>query len=553
MASQGLKIGPDGYFSRGGARFVPVGANYWPGSCGVEMWQRWPADEIRRDLDLLIRHGFNAIRFFLRWQDFEPSPGLYDDGSFLRFAELLKWCGERDLFSQPTFFTPFSGSALNGPEWRQGRNYFTDDFIIQRAVDFAFAAARVAAPYGAKLLAIDIGHQLCRLPDSQTAAPLSIKTWLHNVTAAVRGAFPGVLLVVGNGPEQLSQDTGWRLGEPAGTDFYAMHGSTLPSAHPVEFDGLTDPLGHSLIPLNIEMTRSFGPVMLQDLAVHPAFGHKQRDDWLRAVLPSCWNAGANGFLWHLLRDVPAECAGHTSYGSISPAGLLDAEENIKRGLEYFQEFAHAVPDLPRPRVSSHYIGLYIPRHYYPRDNPSAAGNDPGSVLRALSTANYHLRDAGHEVHIVRGDRPINPRTKTIFITGASLTLDEVMPLTAWVQAGGKLIWHGPDVLNWGEAYQKLLGALPIDFRLARDAVIAFGGGEWKIGHYPMNIRAELQLMGATVLAIDDGGLPAVLRNKLGKGTVTYAIANIEGAIAGGGMPRVDRDRCTKWYQAMLKD
>ena len=41
----GLVLDPNGYFVRGGARFVPVGVNYWPASCGVELWQRWPEGE----------------------------------------------------------------------------------------------------------------------------------------------------------------------------------------------------------------------------------------------------------------------------------------------------------------------------------------------------------------------------------------------------------------------------------------------------------------------------------------------------------------------------
>jgi hypothetical protein len=38
---KGLIIDPSGYYAHAasGERFFPTGVNYWPGSCGVEMWQ----------------------------------------------------------------------------------------------------------------------------------------------------------------------------------------------------------------------------------------------------------------------------------------------------------------------------------------------------------------------------------------------------------------------------------------------------------------------------------------------------------------------------------
>jgi MoaA/NifB/PqqE/SkfB family radical SAM enzyme len=73
-----IALDREGFFSRGGERLVPVGVNYWPASCGVEMWQAWPEDEIRHDLDVVRDLGLNCVRFFLRWQEFEPAEGRYD-------------------------------------------------------------------------------------------------------------------------------------------------------------------------------------------------------------------------------------------------------------------------------------------------------------------------------------------------------------------------------------------------------------------------------------------------------------------------------------------
>ena len=96
---RGLTFDGKGYWRLNGARFVPVGVNYWPGSCGVEMWQSWPVDEIQHDLEVIRSLGLNSIRFFLRWQDFEPAPGLYASEMFDRLAEFLTWCRDRKLYA----------------------------------------------------------------------------------------------------------------------------------------------------------------------------------------------------------------------------------------------------------------------------------------------------------------------------------------------------------------------------------------------------------------------------------------------------------------------
>ena len=82
MPKSVFELTPDGYFARGRGRVTPVGVNYWPASRGVEMWRMWPAAEIQRDLDLTRALGLNCVRFFLRWEDFEPQPGRYDPACF---------------------------------------------------------------------------------------------------------------------------------------------------------------------------------------------------------------------------------------------------------------------------------------------------------------------------------------------------------------------------------------------------------------------------------------------------------------------------------------
>ena len=80
----------------------------------MEMWQRWPAAEIQHDLDVLVSLGLDSVRFFLRWQDFEPQAGQYEPRMFDRLAQFLAWCAERDLYAQPSLFVGWMSGASFG-------------------------------------------------------------------------------------------------------------------------------------------------------------------------------------------------------------------------------------------------------------------------------------------------------------------------------------------------------------------------------------------------------------------------------------------------------
>ena len=113
-ARTGLTLDEQGYFVRNGQRTVPIGVNYWPASCGVDMWVEWPEKEIRHDLDVVRDLGLNCVRFFLRWQEFEPRAGRYDRASLARLGKLLEWFRERDLLAQPSLIV---GGMSGGHFW----------------------------------------------------------------------------------------------------------------------------------------------------------------------------------------------------------------------------------------------------------------------------------------------------------------------------------------------------------------------------------------------------------------------------------------------------
>lgn len=547
----GLTLDAAGYFSHNGSRLVPVGANYWPGSCGVEMWQAWPEAEMQHDLDVLAGLGLNCIRFFLRWQDFEPEPGHYSEEMFARLGRFLEWCRDRHIYAQPSLFVGWMSGGIFWPHWKANSNLFADERMRERSCLFARRAAQTIAPFHDSLLGVDQGNELCCLPDSHAAPPDAVARWCQEVNSAIRSVYPNALIVSGNEQNQIISDSGWRLGQQPGTDYLSMHGYPVPAWHSVAFDGMTDPLCQSLLPFYTKIARAFAPVMVQEFGTIATFGPEQQRSYLSAVLPACWEAGANGFLWWCLRDIRARTHPYLRCGFEGTLGLVDDDDRVKPGLEYFLEFARSIASQPPPCPGKGAVGIYLPKHCYLRDNPLNPGNDPASTSRRLVMANYALALLGVPTRVVRGDLPPDGSVHTILVPGALLGSDEAEALEPWVRAGGHLIWHGPDQVNWGRQYIQLLGAVPVDYRAARPIGVRAFGAEWRFSSYQRNARVQVAARSAQVLAADHGGVPVLLTNRVGDGIVAYALPVVEDAMAEVSDQPNQRDRWSAWYRGML--
>ncbi len=549
LQQPGLTLDQQGYFSHNGQHVVPAGVNYWPGSCGVEMWLRWPEAEIRHDLALIRDLGLNSVRFFLRWQDFEPQPGEYDATMFDRLAQFLAWCGEYELWAQPSLFVGWMSGGTFWPAWKGERNLFADPWLVERSAAFARRAAETIAPFHARLLGIDQGNELCCLSDSVAAPPERVIAWCAAINAAIRDPYPQALIISGNEQNQIVNDTGWRFEAQPGTDLYSMHGYPVPAWHSLDFDGMTDPLCQSLLPFYTQIARAFGPVMVQEFGTIVTFGQRQQDEYLKAVLPACWVSGANGFLWWCLRDIRADVHPYLSNRFESMLGLVDDQDRVKPGLEYFIEFARSIHEWPALSVDdADAVGLYWPRHYYHRDAPLNPGNQPQRLSRWLAIANWALRQIGHYTRIVR--LPLPNDLKTLLIPGAVLDALEVQALEKWVSEGGRLIWHGLDPVNWGHELVQLLGARPVDYRSVRPARIDAFGQTWMLDTYRRGMRVELRADTATILARDGDRLPVLLHNHHGQGRVIYALPLVDENVAQNAGDPERRNRWLQWYNGM---
>lgn len=551
MIRSPFSLDANGYFTRSNDQIIPIGVNYWPASCGVEMWQNWPEAEIQRDLGTIATLGLNSIRFFLRWQDFEPQPGRYNARNFRRLADLLRWCRAHKLLAQPTLIVGWMSGGIFWPTWKEGRNLFVDPLMRKRAMAFATRASRVCARFSDIVLAIDQGNEICCLPDCLAAPPSAVIDWCRDFSAAIRRGFPTAIVISGNEQNQIVSETGWRLGHQPGCDLYSMHAYPNSAWHSLTFDGMADPLGQSLLPFYVKCARAFGAVLAQELGTIFTIG-ECCDAYLRAVLPACWAAGANGFLWWSLRDFEADGHPYNKNAFEGPLGLVDQAGKVKSVLRFFTEFTTSLAQRPIPQVDQGDVALYWPKHYYLRDDSLNPGNDPRSLSRRLVIANFTLTELGYRVGIVRGDRPLEGvSAHTIVVAGAALTSEEVTALTAWVKAGGRLIWHGIEVTTWGEAVNELVGAAPADLCAPRALGVKAFGRRWDFRDFPHRTFLQVVPAGARVAGRDNQRRPLLLNHPLGRGSVAACLAQPDDAFAAESDDRSVRSRWLCWYEGML--
>ncbi len=547
-----VTLAPEGYFHRNGRRIFPVGVNYWPGSCGVDMWQAWPEDELRHDLDVVRDLGFNCIRFFLRWPDFEPELGRYDERMFERLRQFVGWCAERGLLAHPALVTGFMSGAHYWPKGKDQRNLYADPIMVAHSAAYCAKAAAVLEPFHDTLLALDLGNEL-GCADAWGAPPAAVRNWCEAVTAAMRRVYPHALIVSGLDSGQVTTDYGWRLGEQPGTDFYSVHTYPVPSWNVVPFDGMTDPFCQAILPFNTLVARTFGPVMVQEFSSILTAGRPECEAYLVPMLAACRDHGANGFLWWCLRDVQARVHPYMKVGFEGRLGLVDSHDRVKPGLECVVDFMRALaawqpPSGPAPDDR---VGLYWPREYYRRDNPFNPGNDPSPLYRRLLAAYYLLRRMGRPVVLVRGDQPIDPTLRTLVIPGAALMVDEVEAVAAWVGQGGHLLWSGPAWAQWTVVADELIGAQPVDIRMSRPVPVEAFGETWTLAHHPGDGRTVARATTARVVAAGPDGLPMVLCRDHGRGRCVTVLAFAEESVASLGADRPARDRWQHWYEGIF--
>jgi endo-1,4-beta-mannosidase len=221
-----------------------LGINYWPRRSAMHMWQRFDPGEIAEDMARLADLGFDAVRFFLRWADFQPEQHRMDRTMLARLERVMELIGAAGLRAMPTLFCGHMSGVNWLPSWTLDRARPSGRFrTITEAGESPFGCGDLySGPLleaqrlqvreaGAALrghpavLAWDLGNEFSNLREPESVA--AAREWSKRLTDDLQSA-SGHPVTGGIHGEDLTQNRNIRpssIAEPWA--FATMHGYSV--------------------------------------------------------------------------------------------------------------------------------------------------------------------------------------------------------------------------------------------------------------------------------------------------------------------------------------
>jgi endo-1,4-beta-mannosidase len=274
-----------------------VGINYWPRRSAIAMWQRFDAGEVREDFARIAGLGLDAVRFFLRWDDFQPQPDAMDSEMLARLEAVADIAAGAGLQTMPTLFSGHMSGVNWLPAWALGNStphgrfrtiasgvespcgigdFYTGPLLDAQVLFARSAGERLRAHPG--VLAWDLGNEFSNL--REPASEYAAAEWSRRLTAALEET-SGIAVTSGTHGEDLTRDRSIRLSMLcAPYAFATMHG------YPVYSSFSRDRLDPEVVPFLAYLAAGFShkPVLFSELG-NPTCPPAKRSPFERVALP----------------------------------------------------------------------------------------------------------------------------------------------------------------------------------------------------------------------------------------------------------------------------
>ncbi len=101
-------------------------------------WTAFDRDEVAADFDRIATCGFDSVRIFLTWEDFQPTPSRVDSAMLDRLVSALDEAHSAGLSIMPTLFTGHMRANRSGGrvEIRSSNLLLNMPQIMDEPVDF---------------------------------------------------------------------------------------------------------------------------------------------------------------------------------------------------------------------------------------------------------------------------------------------------------------------------------------------------------------------------------------------------------------------------------
>jgi endo-1,4-beta-mannosidase len=391
-----------------------LGINYWPRRSAMAMWQRFDPGEIAEDFTRIAALGFDTVRFFLRWFDFQPAPDTIDGTMLRRLETVMELLAERNLRAMPTLFSGHMSGVNWLPSWTldgdapagrfrtitesgespHGIADFYSGALLAAQLRQAREVARATRDFPS-LFAFDLGNEFSnlRVPRSEGDATEWAKRLTHELETMTERPVTG-----GLHGEDLTRDTvlrpswittPWRFATMHGYSVYSdfARGRTDADVVPFlawltaaltqkpvlfsEFGNPTCPPGkvspYERVPLPDEPPQPAIPPDDPLRATYACLNEREMADYAHSVLDRLQRDGRLGAYWwcwadyadDLAHEPPFDRAPHErSFGIIRSDG---SEKPVARALAAFASEARLVVEPNDPQIFEPAYYAELPR------------------------------------------------------------------------------------------------------------------------------------------------------------------------------------------------
>src|SRR3984957_16525057 len=274
-----------------GRQVTWLGANFWSRAGGPPMGRSYDPQLVREELAVRAGHGLTMTRSFFYWPDFMPGPYEIDETMTSRFADFLDRHTEQGLTTIPTFIVGHVSGENWDPAWRNGRDLYSDVWMVSRQAWFAAEMTRRFRDHPA--VAGWLVSNEMPIYGGTTTPPEPVDAWARIIRDAVRAAGGHQPFSLGDGAwgiEVTGVDNGFRLAGPSErSDFIGPHTS------PVGDDPIRQRYAAALA---CELAGTFGkPVIMEEFGVSSDFASDANGaTYYRHLLHATLLAGATGWI-----------------------------------------------------------------------------------------------------------------------------------------------------------------------------------------------------------------------------------------------------------------
>ena len=441
-----------------------LGVNYWPRKSGVRFYREFDPEELAKEFGEIRALGCDTVRVFVLWDDFQPirefpgghgtpraialrddwnaspreNPALLDPAMLKKFDCVVETASRNNLRLIVALLTAWMSGTLFEPMFRNGRNYFSDPFMLKYQMLYCrYFTARYAG--NPTIRYWEFGNEQNCVARCDT--PEAAWVWMQSLALSIRQGDPSGKIASGMHGLQLhpSRKSPWGIRESAeAVDCLTTH--PYPEFTPGCFQ--ESPLAlrsnlHATAQSVYYATLGRRPTLCEETGSLGASVISEREsaEYLRMRLYSLWANGVAGCLWWCFSDFT--CSGDLPYRDAlmenDGLGLFRADGSPRpaaQEMKRFRETLKTLPRLPERRVDAAILVSDLVE-----DFPTAL------------TAYALCKQAGLEPEFAALDSDVPLEKYKLLIAPsfgghAPCTVPAYRKLAAAVAAGATLFWSG---------------------------------------------------------------------------------------------------------------